>query len=129
MDVENAVEVTIEPEVEGLDATDQRLAPYVSELVRDLRDEGVQLSRDRPAMPGEKGALQDVIVNLTDPVTITAVCTVLAAWLRRPGKRSARVTLRNRATTSEFVATGSNVTDETLREALNRAGDLLNEDG
>ncbi|MCX5401204.1 hypothetical protein [Streptomyces sp. NBC_00102] len=110
--------VHLEARSDRFDEDDERWQSQVSLLHGALDEAECPLERRFVPATGTKGALSDVVLQLTSPGIVAGVVTALVAWLKRDRGRSVRLTWTVDGRRGEFVATGTTIDSETLRSAL-----------
>ncbi|MDG9673929.1 hypothetical protein [Micromonospora sp. DH14] len=114
-------------DVAGLPSHHSAVSAALAEFDADLRSAAVlrAAAQEVPAgTPGTKGQWGDLVVTLTGPAVLAAAVRVFHLWLSRDKRRSITVTTvvaggdgEQRSTTT---IEGENVSDETVRQALER---------
>ncbi|GLY93962.1 hypothetical protein [Actinoplanes sp. NBRC 103695] len=107
--------LSVEPRNDGYDPDDDRWRRQVSGLYSEL-DAVADVERTSRAVPGTRGAVEQVIVALSSAGVFSAAVECLRSWLGRD--RGRRVDIRwNEDGVERFVTlTGEGVDVETFRE-------------
>jgi exopolyphosphatase/pppGpp-phosphohydrolase len=86
------VEIGLVATNERFDDEDPRWRDQVADLVDELRREAGSLHSRRTAIPGTKGALDNLILVLGSAGAFTAAVEIVRAWLARDKHRSVALT-------------------------------------
>jgi hypothetical protein len=82
------VELFIEPISERFEDDDPRWRDQVVALLRDLRDESVDVQTRSTPVAGAKGPVSEIVLALGSSGALTAAVTMFRAWLARDRTRS-----------------------------------------
>jgi hypothetical protein len=118
-----AVVVGLSPAINDVDPADARMRLDVAELTRMLGEESANWHLGASPQPGEKGGAVEILVNLTEPTSVVAICAAISAWVSRSRDRSVNVTIQRSEGATELRVDGESVSNDTLRAALQAAMD------
>jgi hypothetical protein len=91
MPMPEPMEITLTAHSEKYDADDDRWRGQVGDLVHQLRTETEALRLERTAVPGTKGAMDELIISLGSAGAFTAIEQVFRSWLSRDKTRSIKL--------------------------------------
>jgi hypothetical protein len=111
------VRLSIEALSDRYDESDERWHDQVVDLVEQLRESVGTVQRRQEASPGQKGAVDTMIIALGSAGAFQATVAVFRAWLARDRSRRLRLVVTDahqRQRTVELQ--GDSVDNQTLRE-------------
>lgn len=120
----DALVVTLSARTDRYDADDDRWVDQVAELRRSLRSETGAVQPAPAAVPGMKGAVDQLILALGSAGAFTATVEMLRVWLARDRTRSLHAEwIDDTGTQREVTLSAQNADSRTLAplvEALSR---------
>lgn len=114
--VPSALEVELIAKSGRFDEQDDRWAAQVSQLIRELRQEGASVRIDQTPIPGSKGGVEAVILTLGSAGAFTAAVEVFKAWLARDRTRSLSIIVQDGVARRRLVIRGTDLDREGFRE-------------
>ena len=124
------VEFTVQPRVSGITPEHPAALRAATELYDDLRRiNGCSVEDRRRSVDGAKGTASDLILALGGPAVVGSVVAVFRLWLRRDARDRSLLLRRGLDGEDALVEIrGTNVSDQTIRQALDRMLQQHNED-